>query len=88
MCNHGVCFRMLLMIHIDVQMLDYDCIPPVQVCTNTNIQILLNFIILILHSFMLCIITIEPPDIIERMENNDVSITLHEIQMSDKAKSM
>ena len=70
-------------------MLDYDCIPPVEVCTNTNIiKILLNFIILILHSFMLCIITIEPPDIIERMESNDVSITLREIQMSDKAKGM
>ena len=70
-------------------MLDYDCIPPVEVCTNTNIiKILLNFIILILHSFMLCIIIIEPPDIIKRMESNDVSITLHEIQMSDKAKSM
>jgi len=37
---------------------------------------------------MLCIIAIEPPDIIERMESNDVSITLREIQMSDKAKGM
>jgi len=37
---------------------------------------------------MLCIITIEPPDIIERMESNDVSITSREIQIPDKDKGM
>ena len=40
---------------------------------------------------MLCacvIVTTDLPDIIERMKNGDSSVTLDEILMSDKAKSM
>ena len=38
-------------------------------------------------SFVLYINHTEHPDIIERIENNDDSVTLTEILMSDKAKS-
>ena len=43
-----------------------------------------------LCNFVLCItvITIELPDIVERMENKDDSVTLCDVLISDKAKGM
>ena len=41
-----------------------------------------------MHCVYLILVTTELPDITERMENNDPSVTLAEILKSDKAKSM